>query len=75
MRRGKYRFQPQYRSLEIDEQKWFGIIPEARRRHMAKVHGFGLFAVDTSSISHSDKSTRIKSFTQVPSTLEHRYNP
>ena len=43
--RGKYRFCSQYSFLEIDEQKWFGMTPEARSKHMSKVHNATLVPV------------------------------
>ena len=43
--RGKYRFCSQYKFLEIDEQKWFAMTPEARSKHMSKVHSATLVPV------------------------------
>ena len=40
--RGKYKFRPQYRFLEVEEQKWFSMTPEARRKHMAKVNSLSV---------------------------------
>lgn len=44
-RRRKYRFCPQYKFLEIDEQKWFSMTPETRSKHMSKIRNVPLVPV------------------------------
>ena len=43
--RGKYRYCPQYKFLEIDEQKWFSMTPKARSKHMSKMFNVPLIPV------------------------------
>ena len=37
-RRGKYTFRSNYQFLEVNVDRWFAMTPEARSKHMAKVH-------------------------------------
>ena len=80
--RGKYRFRPQYQYLEIAEEKWFKMTPEARRKHISKIHQTVVVAApslgtiesgtlpssSTSSCSNPTLSLELKSFSSVVKT-------
>ena len=56
-KRGKYRFRPEYKFLEIDEGKWFNMTPEARNKHMAKVNNTSLNASGGSTSASTSASS------------------
>ena len=45
--RGKYKLRPQYKFLEVSQQRWFAMTPEARNKHMAKVNSATLISSDS----------------------------
>ena len=45
--RGKYKLRPQYKFLEVSQQRWFAMTPEARNKHMAKVNSATLIFSDS----------------------------
>ena len=59
--RGKYRFRPQYQYLEIAEEKWFNMTPEARRKHMAQVNRTVVVAASSFATVTPGESTLLPS--------------
>ena len=45
--RGKYKLRPQYKFLEVSQQRWFAMTPEAHNKHMAKVNSATLIFSDS----------------------------
>lgn len=71
--RGKYRLRPQYRSLEVEEQTWFNMTPEARRKHMAKINRLSVTPDDTSEgeLSVQQPDVPVSSGVATGGMLEH----
>ncbi len=78
VRRGKYKFRPQYKHLELSEAKWFSMSRDQRVKHLKKVNSLSvcdvkdpsgvMFVSDLSgpSTSNIDKSA----FPSVSSVVE-----
>lgn len=44
--RGKWRFRPQYKFLEISESVWFTMTAQQRQKHLSRVHSISLSEVE-----------------------------